>query len=142
MLEHLKDSTVAYLQVTAETIPEWSGASVATFLHLARAAQYTLSPGPKNSVNSRVAYGLSASEGGWNVKASDGQFTFFYSTILPHLVYNEYNNANENPDATLFSRLLEPGPYGFQDRGRAAFLSVASRVRLPAPKLNIRTITI
>lgn len=144
LMESLKDAAVEWLSVTAGTIPQWSGASVATFIHLARAAGLSVQATPTGASNvpNRINLGLGHSEGGFNIDAINGKYSFFYSTSLPHLIWNEYNDANSNPDPTLFSKLIDPGPYNFQERGKLAFMRMAAGVRLPDPKFKITTIGI
>ena len=120
-----------WLNAVLSEIPVWSGASHATFLHLARAVGYQLAVQPR--VISRQSYGQSHGDGEVEADPVKGQYTFRYSTTLPHLIYNEEFNANATPDATLFYRLIKPGPYRFQQRGVKAFEEYAKTVRLPNP---------
>ena len=59
-----------------------------------------------------------------------GEYSFSYSTTLPWLIWNEYHNANVEPDPTLFGRLTKPGPYNFQAVGARAFMAFADKVDL------------
>jgi len=143
LLELLTRAAFEWLEETAKTIPQWSGASAATFLHLARQIGYSLpisraATAPFNG----EPMGLGASRGEFVSDPNSGQYHFIYSTTLKHLIYNEFNNANLSPDDSLFSRLLQPGPYRFQDRGQAAFLRVASGVRLPEPIYKLKRIRV
>ena len=81
--------------------------------------------------------GLSASAA--TLVGKNGLHTLEYRTSLWHLVYNEYNDANKNPlDGRLFSRLKNPGPYGFQALGAAAFVSFARTVEVPSILLALK----
>jgi hypothetical protein len=131
MTAALTNAAFDWIQATTAKIPVWSGASHATFLHLSREIGFNLAIDNANNAPRRVSYGLRNSEGSFTVDANSGVFAFDYSTTLKHLIYNEYNNANITPDPGLFSRLLNPGPYQFQDAGREAFLRSVRGVTLP-----------
>jgi len=65
---------------------------------------------------------------------ANGACILEYGTSLWHLIYNEYNNANLNPEAgRLFARLHRPGPYNFQTIGGEAFQGYAQTVELINP---------
>ena len=142
LLEHLTLAAFEWLNATAAQIPQWSGASAATFLHLARRISYSLPITQAGSAPNRVGLGMSEGDGDFILDPGKGQFSFFYRTTLAHLIYNEFNNANVNPDPTLFSFLHNPGPYHFQQRGRLAFLRVAADARLPNPFNSVTKIKV
>lgn len=125
------------LAATAE-IPVWSGASHATFLLLAREIGFQLSIAEAPNAPRRVNYGLRNSEGSFEANPDSGRFQFSYETSLKHLIYNEFNNANVTPDPDLFSRLLKPGPYQFQDRAREAYLRAIRGIGIPDPRKFIK----
>ena len=55
-----------------------------------------------------------------------GVYTFTYSTTLPWLVWNEYHDANVDPDPTKYpppAKLKKPGPYTSRP-GRAGLHAV------------------
>ena len=140
MTRIVMESARVWLNATVtRLIPIWSGASVATFLHLARAANYGLQVGPNPGVKSRVGLGLAVSGPltPITLDAKAGVYKFEYETALKHLIYNEFNDANASPDIGLFHRLINPGPYHFQEAGRAAFQAYAAGVRLPDPTASI-----
>lgn len=139
----ITDAAIEWLSTVITLIPLWSGASLATFKPLASKISLPLVISPRAFVD-RVSFGESNATGDVIVDPSAGRFTFTYSTTLAHLIYNEFNNANETPDPTLFARLLNPGPYRFQDAGEKAFRDFAKGVRLPdpTPALIIRTIRV
>jgi hypothetical protein len=114
-------------------VPEWSGASVSTFYHLARAVEFSLTAGTAGVAPDRRAEGRQAGDGGLEIDRAKGVYTFKYGTTLRWLIYNEFNNANVNPDPGLFYRLKQPGPYRFQEAGAKAFRQFAGKVRLPSP---------
>jgi hypothetical protein len=118
MLGAVTEAAVAWLQAVTEIVPMWSGASVATFLRLAREASFTLSVQPAGNAPNRASLGESSSEG--EIVAQGTHVFFRYATTLDHLIYNEFNNANVRPDPSLFARLKNPGPYGFREAGEAA----------------------
>jgi len=120
----------------------WSGASAASFLHLANEIHSTIPISKGNATG--IAYGKRFSDGGIEIDKGVGRF--FYSTDLPHLVYNEYHNANTDPDRALFSQLKNPGPYGFQKAGtRAVEHAIDGMDPLPSPLLvqsiKVKTVT-
>lgn len=129
--EEIAQAAFVWLNAVLMEIPVWSGASHATFLRLSREVGYQLSIAP--SVISRVGYGQRQGDGEVIADPVKGQYTFRYETTLPHLIHNEFNNANITPDSTLFARLRQPGPYHFQQKGLKAFQKHAAQVRLPNP---------
>jgi len=149
----LKRSATVWLNATVLlAIPVWSGASHGTFLKLANAVGFPLTiTGIKEQGKRRgggVRLGMQRSKGEVSAGKQKGQYSFKYETDLFHLVFNEFKNANENPKAGgLFSRLLEPGPYGFQEIGKNAFEDyVQNETELPSPwtkaRLKIKSIRV
>lgn len=120
-----------WLEAAIADIPVWSGASQATFLKLARDISYPLRINPK--VMSQINFGESRGEGELIRDIVKVVYKFTYHTNLRHLIFNEYHNANVEHDPAVFNRLLRPGPYQFQEKGREAFLKAAKEVRLPSP---------
>ena len=118
----LAQAARAWLYSTADTLPVYGGASKATFGPLASYAEHTLeiSPVGPNTVS------IGAMNGTAEFKTDpNGKYQFTYYTTLPHLIINEYNNANTflNPKTNRpYFHLRNPGPYHFQDKGKAAFL--------------------
>lgn len=137
----IAQAAIAWIEAALGIIPVWSGASHATFLHLARAVGYSLPIDPVDNAPKRLSYGLRTSSGSVGISASAGQFTFSYDTSLKHLVYNEYHNANVTPDPDLFAQLINPGPYNFQEQSRRAALDAINDLHLPDPKLFIQVKT-
>ena len=127
MKKVIVEATQAWLMAVIGEIPVWSGASRATFLKLASAVKFNIEINPV--VIDRTGIGSSLSEG--RIETKDGQYTFYYSTTLPWLIWNEYNNANLTPDPTLFYRVKKEGPYNFQVEGRDAFKLFADTITLP-----------
>lgn len=136
----LKDALIEggkiYLNAALAIIPVWSGASWGTFLPLARKIGATFSipghvpwlPGPP--------YGAAQSSG--SLVIHGGIYRLQYGTTLWHLIYNEYNQGNLNKEeARVYSRLLYPGPYNFQEKAGEAFQSFATTIRLPNPWLLV-----
>ena len=140
MLKQIIQATREWLQAATGRIPVWSGASRATFSKLAESVQFELEINPV--VISRVSTGISSSDG--RIETKDGMYLFKYSTHLPWLVYNEYNDANASPDPTLFAKLKQPGPYGFQLEGYQAFKLFADTVTLPplSPYIKSRKVSV
>ena len=74
----------------------------------------------------RVQLGLEHGEAEFETNQDTGVYSFTYHTTLSHLYINEYY------DATAWGfNLKTPGPYHFQERGRAAFQAEAITVILP-----------
>jgi len=154
LTKQVKRAAIVWLNATVLlTIPVWSGASRATFLKLARSVSFPLTITgiqARSSENSRAlgpSIGFQQSEGKLDLsEASRGIVNFTYGTSLFHLVFNEFQNANQNPIAgRLFARLKEPGPYNFQKIGQDAFEDfVKDAVELPSPwkALKIRAIKV
>lgn len=130
--EAIARAAFEWLSTVTNIVPVWSGASRATFLPLASQIGFQLTIDPATDF-SRIPLGLQHSTGEVTSDPDKGQFTFRYATTLAHLIYNEFNNANISPDPTLFSRLIQPGPYRFQEMGQKAFEEVAQSVSLPDP---------
>ena len=65
-----------------------------------------------------------------------------YRTWLPWLIWNEYHNANVDPDPGLFGRLLKPGPYNFQVKGYEAFKQFSQAVDLPAVSRYVKSVRV
>jgi len=115
----------------AETkIPVWSGASLATFLPLARRVGFALSVNPVT--RSRIPLGERSGSADFVADKDTSEYRFTYATNLSHLVYNEANNANSPKHPSVFYRLLNPGPYRFLPQAAQEFSQFASQVALPS----------
>lgn len=136
--EAIAQAAFEWLGATTEAIPTWSGASRATFSHLASAVGLSLSIAPIAREN-RVGLGLLHSTGTITTDAEKGHFFFKYSTNLEHLIFNEFNNGNVGAGPGQFGKLKHPGPYRFQEKGAEAFNKVAKDVRLPDPTYTVTT---
>ncbi len=131
LTEALTQAAFEWIGAATAEIPVWSGASHATFLHLAREIGFDLAISQAPNAPRRVSLGLRTSTGSFEADSKRGVFSFTYETNLKHLVYNEYNNANIDPDPGLLGQLLTPGPYDFQGHARHAFFDVVRGVHLP-----------
>jgi hypothetical protein len=129
MSEAIAQGTMEWLDAVLREIPVWSGASKATFLKLAQEIDYGLDIAPVAS--DRTGQGMSQSDGEVVTDINKGLYTFQYGTTLPWLIWNEYHNANVEPDPTLFYRVWKEGPYMFQVKGADAFERFAETVKLP-----------
>lgn len=128
----IANAALVWLQATTVEIPVWSGASLATFAKLANEAGFALGGlSPAFNAPARIGLGLSASQGSLEGDSSKAIYKFTYATSLRHLIYNEFNNANASPDSSLFGTLKNPGPYRFQQKGKAAVLPILRNLRLP-----------
>src|SRR5208282_1292757 len=139
MKEAISQALMEWLDRVLEEIPEWSGASRATFSALASAIGMGIPTAPttnaKVMVGDRTAECLASSVGSkLSINEPPGHYTFTYQSNLPWLVWNEYNNANESPDPTKWpppALLLKPGPYEFQAKGLNTFIQFSKGVSLP-----------
>ena len=139
MKEAISQALLIWLEAVLAEIPVWSGASRATFQKLAGAVGYSLPVAPV-AVNAahglftsridRTGMGQASSAGEMVADKKTGEYTFTYSTTLPWLIWNEYHNANVDPDPTLFYRLIKEGPYNFQAIGARAFLRFSDDIDL------------
>jgi hypothetical protein len=130
--ECLAQAAAIWLQTTATGIvPVWSGASRATFSELAGYVGYVLSFPIQSDAPNRIGWGVSEGTGTFMLQTdvAKGLYQFSYSTTLPHLMINEYYNANlfTNPlTGQPYFHLIHPGPYHFQEAGQEAFRRYAS----------------
>jgi len=129
-------------RIVFSVVPVWAGSSVATFKKLAREVNFPLVITPTQTARNHIAsgnigvsLGFRKSDGKLIINKSKAYYAFTYSTTLPHLVFNEYQDGNANPQAgRVFSRLIQPGPYHFQEVGKDAFEDFVQReVRLNSP---------
>ena len=146
--EQIKKAGRVWLNsIVFSVVPVWAGSSVATFKKLAREVNFSLVITPSSTAQNHIAAGAAGvslgfrkSDGKIIIDRSRAYYAFTYSTTLPHLVFNEFQDGNQNPKAgKVFSRLLKPGPYHFQEVGREAFEDYVKReVRLNSPWKFIR----
>jgi len=130
--DRIQRAAIEYVSTAVSIIPVYSGASQATFTAIADALNLPLTISPR--VNSRTDLGVNNSTGDLDL---DGPvFSFEYTTELPHLVFNESNNAND-----FGFNLTNPGPYNFVARATAAAEDqVSGSISLPN-QLTLRTRT-
>lgn len=144
LMDELKEQMVkgvtAWLTTADILVPVWSGASKATFSELASKVNFRLSIIKAARAPDRESLGRSKSEGTFEVDERKARITAVYSTTLDHLVFNEANNANVGGDPKVFSRLIQPGPYGFVAQANKAFEEAVADTNLPIPKVRTRTV--
>lgn len=138
MLEAISRGISIWLDTVLMEIPTWSGASRATFAKLAQTISYNIPNAP--TVANRIGEGVGSSAG--SLESDKGRYVFHYSTTLPWLIWNEYNNANVNPDPSLFYRVIKEGPYNFQLKGALVFTRFASTVVLPPVAPSIKSVRV
>lgn len=136
MREAVAQAVMEWLDAVLLEIPVWSGASRATFVKLAAqiGMGVPIAAGNSGSLVNRLdrrGEGVAQSTGTVEYDKDRGRYAFVYGTTLPWLIWNEYHNANSDPDPTLFYRVLKEGPYGFQAKGEEAFKRYAETVELP-----------
>ena len=122
------------MSTAVSLIPVWSGASRATFAALAQDISFSLQVSPKSDAPNRVAEGREASDGGVVFDRNAGFFSFSYSTTLDHLIFNEDFNANVKNDPKVFAKLLQPGPYNFQELANKQAAGVIDGIVYPDPR--------
>lgn len=131
---------------TAVGLPVWSAASIATFSPLASYVGMGLALAPAGDAPDRVQLGLANGEATFHAgDETPGLYTFSYSTTLPHLIINEYYNANTfiNPNTGApYFHLHHPGPYRFQEKAERAFRDFAAQVELPGWGALLDVVTI
>ncbi len=139
MTEVITRAAVDWLDTVLREIPTWSGASRATFLTLAREAEFNISITPKSTSKRGLGIGVGASHGTGSLVADPGkgEYTFSYSTSLPHLIWNEFNSPEGDPN--VFKGLKKPGPYHFQIKGRETFKKIVADVVLPNPWKSLKS---
>lgn len=142
MREMIALGLAAWLDVVTAEVPVWSGASRATFMKLAGEIGYSVLGSGGPAPFDRTDEGQLQSKGELVADISKGEYTFIYSTTLPWLIWNEYHNANIDPDPTLFYRLKRPGPYEFQRKGAAAFIHETRLVQLPKLAPYVRSVLV
>ena len=135
MRNMIAQGLVVWLEAVLAEIPVWSGASRATFVKLARSISYSIPIAPV--AVDRTGMGEASGDGGTVTDKRTGEYTFTYSTTLPWLIWNEYHNANVEPDPSLFYRVIKEGPYNFQVVGARAFLRFAETAGLPPVKPHV-----
>ena len=138
MTELLAQGLMAWLEAVIAEVPVWSGASRATFIKVAKTIDFSV---PIKGT-ARVGMGQAASTGELETDIESGMYTFSYGTSLPWLIWNEFHNANLDPDPTLFAKLKKPGPYDFQIKGAAAFLHATNLIDLPRVAPFIQSILV
>jgi len=142
----IAEGLMEWLEAVLAEIPVWSGASRATFVKLAQQISHGLPVAPAATATgeriNRTGMGMAESDGRLTTDKETGEYTFTYSTTLPWLIWNEYHNANVEPDPTLFYRVIKEGPYNFQVVGARAFLRFVENVGLPAVKPHVRAVRV
>lgn len=136
MLEAVKQGARIWLQTALSIIPTWSGASRATFEPLAQAVGYTVSYGPIRAFYDGRPLGSSSGFGGIE-KDRRGSYSFFYSSNLFRLNFNESNQASVGVGGVKWG-LLNATPYNFVEAANEAFTNYAKTVSLPAVNFNVR----
>jgi hypothetical protein len=132
--EVLSRAMFEYVITVQNIVPVWSGASHATLTQLAGLVGMPLAIQPSATAFNGVGYGQS--RGDAKLVSANGEYGFTFETTLPHLIYNEYNNANTNPDPGLKSQLLNPGPYHFQRATKEAVTIILRDFELPDLKIS------
>lgn len=136
MIEVTKEAARKWLEVVVRIIPIWSRASIATFNELSEAVGFPLNVGIHKSYKDRLPLGLQTGRGGLKIEKLKS-YHFFYETDLRYLAWNEFHHAVKGDGSGVFARLLNPGPYKFQEAGANEFESFSREVKLPDPTIFI-----
>ena len=123
-----------WLEAALAPIPNWSGASRATFTVLAEAAGIST-----GAVGGGVALGQMLSQCKLSDNTPPGVYSFSYGTDLTWLVWNE---VNSQPEPTFKGKLRNPIPYESQPRGLIAFLHFADDVKLPVVNMTAKEVNL
>lgn len=142
-MRKLREGGRKWLDATVRTsthIPTWSGGSRATFMKLAADFGTSVPIGRIRARRDRVQEGIARSAGsGLRINPARGLWQFEYRTDLPWLVFNEYNPPVPGPFPAPWSANVRWTPYHFQDKGAAAWMKFAAKVKLPNPFKYIKT---
>jgi len=132
MMETTVEAAIKWLTVVTVLIPTWSRASLATFSELASSVGFPIPYGPMVAFQDRTDLGTETSTGGLLIE-SLRSWHFYYETDLFYLAWNDFNHAVKGDGSGVYSQLLNPGPYRFQQAGENEFRSFAEQVKLPDP---------
>ncbi len=115
---------IEFIDVVTTIVPVWSGASQATLLKLAEAVGSPLPIAPE--VTSRIPLGQQHSDAQFIADRAAKRYFFEYTTDLPHLLFNNLNNAND-----FGFNLRQPGPYALENAVEPVLNSVLKRFDPP-----------
>jgi len=138
--ESNSNAALEWLLAAMSKVPVWSGASISTFKPLANEVGVPVFSGAKPGIRSRENLGVSRSDGSLTESSSELKYGFSYETSLRHLVHNNFFNANSIPDPTLFSKLLNPGPYRFDIIARKAAMNQYKQIKMPNIPIKIKRV--
>lgn len=142
MRELISLGLASWLEAVVAEVPVWSGASRATFVKIAGTIGWPVPVSGGTAPTDRTGIGAAASKGELILDIQSGLYAFVYGTTLPWLIWNEYHNANIDPDPTLFGKLRKPGPYNFQVKGQAAFLHSTGDATLPLVAPYVKSVAV
>jgi len=143
LMQKLRGGGRKWLDATVRTrthIPTWSGASRGTFIKLAREFGTSVPIGPIRARRNMVQDGINhAARSGLRVNPSKGEWAFEYIHTLPGLIWNETNLSVPGPWPQPWSPNVRYLPYRIQDKGAAAWMEYAAKVKLPSITRYITT---
>ena len=125
-----------WLGVAIPAVPVWSGASRATFQHLADAVGVPVPIDTAPNAPNRVAIGRLNSRGGIE-RDGNGKWRFYYENNLRYLAANETRSVSVGEYGVKWG-LLEPTPYNYREAARKAVEAYAKTVTLP--RIEITTV--
>jgi hypothetical protein len=115
---HVEEAARRWVRAALEIVPDWSGASRATFQALASAVGEHVSIDVSANAPDRIGLGRLYSRGGVE-KTEVASYRFFYETSLRYLIANETKKVAPGTHG-LRGKLIEPTPYKFREAGNAA----------------------
>jgi len=118
-----------WVETAITQVPSWSGASLATFQHLANAVGVTVPILVEQNAPDRVALGRLNSRGGLE-RLGKGKWRFYYENNLRYLSANETRTVGVGEFGVKWG-LVEPTPYDFRAAANAAAERFLRNVELP-----------
>ncbi len=125
-----------WLRAALENVPDWSGASRATFEQLADAVGERVNINIAENAPDRIALGRLNSRGGIE-RIGKASWRFFYENNLRYLAANETTTVTVG-EAGVRWGLIEPTPYNFRDAANAAAEAFTANITLPRIEIQSR----
>jgi len=125
-----------WLREAVQNVPDWSGASRATFEQLADAVGETVEINVAANAPDRIALGRMNSRGGIE-RIGKASWRFYYENNLRYLAANETQSVAVG-EAGVRWGLIEPTPYNFRDAANQAAESFVENITLPRIEIQSR----
>lgn len=127
--EVVEQAARIWVRAALAIVPDWSGASRATFQALASAVGEHVSIDVAQGAPMRIALGRLYSSGGVE-KTGVASWKFYYETTLRYLIANETRTVAPRTEG-LRGRMLTPTPFQFREAGNRAAQAYIASVQLP-----------